>query len=194
MRAAWIITALSIACTPTPVLETDSGPGSDIVALDAAADVADATALRDVVRVEGGACVPACGAGQTCVDGVCEGDAAVPDAADATADVWRPARAYQSCEPIGSDCGDGLTCLAVTAGATQGVCTVPCVIGPDGTAPGTECPPSVCPDGGTCIRSQGCDRTPLGPRCVHRCQGPLSFCPATSTCNRDASIFPYCAP
>lgn len=86
MRHAFALLTLA-ACSPTPALVTDAGSVTDSPSADVTLDAAlDASTPRDVVRVEGGACIPACSSGQSCVDGVCEGDAAVGDAsADAVA-------------------------------------------------------------------------------------------------------------
>lgn len=178
------------ACSPTPALVTDAGNVTDSPSTDVALDAAlDAGAPRDVVRVEGGACIPACSSGQSCVDGVCEGDAAVGDAsADAVAaDVWRSARAYQSCEPIGSACGDGLTCLALTAGATRGICSVQCSTNgmcPVACRPGFE---------GCTVGSETC--FPAGPTdagtCLLGCLGLPSVCPTGTVCDRSL-ILNFC--
>lgn len=93
MRHAFALLTLA-ACSPTPALVTDAGSVTDSPSADVTLDAAlDASTPRDVVRVEGGACIPACSSGQSCVDGVCEGDAAVGDAsADADLELIRRGR------------------------------------------------------------------------------------------------------
>ncbi|MDB4932842.1 MAG: hypothetical protein JWM10_5326 [Myxococcaceae bacterium] len=149
----------------------DVAAATDGGAIDASADVGCQNSL--------------CGVGERCEGGAC---VAVDGGADATADsgtrpdVWRLARAYEACAPIGSNCGGGLTCTALTAGATRGVCSLRC--DPDLGVRGT-CPIACRNADPTCtIGNEFCGRDNSGAgTCVRGCfPNSEDMCNAGAAC------------